>query len=119
MQNDTICSLNSWITFLKELNSNIIHMHLYQNETGVLFKVNTGVSLVAANSVSLLVKYPSGTEIEWLSEKSTVEDGIILYTTKPNDLSEIGTYFLQAKVLTDTATLYGDTAQFRVRKPYD
>lgn len=69
---------------------------IYVNAVGVEFRLNTGVDISAATLLEIHVKKPSGI-VKWTAARYLTTQKIT-YTTVVGDLSEAGTYTLQAYV---------------------
>lgn len=93
---------------------------IYVNEIGVTFRVSTGIDLTSASITVLKVKKPSGALVEWATTVyGAATNGVLQHVTTSGDLSESGTYTLQAYVeLTDGGKYYGESVTFRVYDTY-
>lgn len=98
---------------------------VYVDAIGVGIECNMYEDMTGAYDVSLLVRKPDGTEVEWTdADPGIVEvDGVdspnfILYTTVDGDLDQSGRYKVQPKFSMSGATNYGNTDYFRVYKRY-
>jgi len=79
----------------------------YVGTTGVKLGVETGQDLSNAMQVSLLIKKPDGTQVEWAG---TVNGTKIEYIVQQGDFDQAGIYKIQAKVtFADGAVWYGNT----------
>jgi len=71
---------------------------IYQNAIDIVFRLDTGLSnLDTATSIKILVKKPSGSEVEWTATQYSTTPKIS-YTTVAGDLDEVGQYILQSSV---------------------
>lgn len=89
----------------------------YKDETGRKLIVSTGTTLTG-KTVSLIVRKPSGTEVEWAGAVG-VDATTIEYTIASGALDEVGVYTLQAKIVSGGTTSYGEAVQFRVYQKYE
>ncbi|MBO8180276.1 MAG: hypothetical protein H0Z19_07330 [Archaeoglobus sp.] len=79
----------------------------YVGTTGVKLTVETGQDLSDTMQVSLLVKKPDGSQVEWVG---TANGTKIEYIIQSGDLDQAGIYRVQAKaVFADGAVWYGNT----------
>jgi hypothetical protein len=84
----------------------------------VTIRLDTGIDLTGADSVTINVKYPephTPPEATWIS---TIEGTKIKYTTLSTDLDVAGEYFLQAIYNIVAGEIPGDTAVLRVSERY-
>ena len=88
----------------------------YIGDYGTQVILNTGEDLTQAtiNTVSILVKKPSGSFITWVG--SVLETTKILYELKEGDLDETGTWIIQAIVDASIWKGKGRTSSFRVKR---
>ena len=84
----------------------MIMSKVYINTEGILIKVETGIDLSGATKVSLKVRKPSGTEVEWIG---TADGTKITYITQTGDLDEAGLYKIQAYIEKGSLKILGDT----------
>ncbi len=90
---------------------------IYAGTVGVTLHVETTIDLTGASAVSLLVRKPSGKEVEWVGSPAGTT---ITYTTQANDLDEAGLYTLQAKATYPDGSLFlGETVRFTVFEKFE
>jgi hypothetical protein len=89
---------------------------VYKDDVGVQIRVNTGIDLTSATTVSLFISKPNGQNTTWTPTKEQpYTSGILVYTTMQGDLNAAGTYKLQAYVkFSESQILYGETGSFQV-----
>ena len=89
---------------------------VFVGEVGKRFEVDTEYPIPSGATVSLIVKKPSGTKIEWAG--SIESNTYIVYETNIGDLNEAGTWQLQAKIQWNDGVkdnvLYGEITSFEV-----
>ena len=89
---------------------------LFQNATGIIFNVDTGMNILGATTVELIVKKPDESVVKWKGK--IVNNRFITYVTQEGDLDQVGTYILQAHVITSDGNEYfGDIVKFYVYPP--
>jgi hypothetical protein len=89
---------------------------LYQNATGVQITLETGYNIAAASALTMAVKKPDATTVEWTATLSGTT--ALRYVTAANDLDQAGEYFLQAKVTVGALVTRGETAKLVVSEPF-
>jgi hypothetical protein len=73
-------------------------MTIYQNDADIVFRLDTGIdNLNAATKIQILVRKPSGLEVEWTASQYGTTS-YITYTSLLGDLDEAGDYVLQAYI---------------------
>lgn len=80
---------------------------IYTGTVGIKLIVETGQDLSTASQVSLLVKKPDKSQVEWVgvANGTTIE-----YVVKSGDLDQAGIYRIQAKVtFANGSVWYGHT----------
>lgn len=93
---------------------------VYRGDIGIKIVLNTEADLSDATTAKIIVKKPSGAEVEWIANFEDRIAGKISYTTTNNDLDEVGVYKLQAYVeFTNGTKLYGETAEMVVFDKYE
>lgn len=94
---------------------------IYVGDIGVTVNVATGLDLTTAETTTLLVRQPDGTEVEWAAAvDGDATDGNLTYTTVDGDLPRRGAYKLQAYVVLSSGEIfYGETANFHVYNEYE
>ena len=88
----------------------------YIGDYGTQVILNTGEDLTqpTVNSVAILAKKPSGSEVTW--DASVYDTTKILYELKEGDLDETGTWIIQAIVDASLWQGKGRTSSFRVKR---
>ena len=86
----------------------------YIGDIGTLIRVDTGVDIHDATTVSLLVLKPSDVIEEWDGEVDEDFPTEIQHTTELGDFTSAGTYKVQAYVETTEGTWKGSTTSFVV-----
>lgn len=92
-------------------------MKHYVGEYGTKLRIYTGQDLTNALQVSLIVKKPNGTEVEWIG--AVVDTNYIEYTVRNGDFDIPGKYVLQAKIVANNGEWYGDRFTIVVYDKYD
>lgn len=97
---------------------------LHQDDVGTRLLVTVqesgvGYDLTSASGLQILIKNPSGTLLH--KEASTLDDGsalsgVMYYDTASGDISQVGVYKLQAKVLSATTTFSTEVYTFPVNQ---
>lgn len=65
---------------------------IFQDDWGHPVRIETGVSLVGYDTVTLYVTKPSGTEVEWDLIVISPPLGTVGYTLVEGDINEVGIY---------------------------
>ena len=89
----------------------------YVGTVGLIINVDTGIDLTAATATKLLVRKPSGEEVEWAAVVTTDPFGDstrLRYITAVGDLDEEGFYKVQANATIGDWTGKGKTTSFKV-----
>ena len=84
---------------------------VYVGDTGTLIKLDTGVSLVGATALSIMVKKPGGATLTWTA---TASGNHLVYTTLAGDLNIPGTWKLQASITLPSGKWTGETALLQI-----
>jgi hypothetical protein len=87
----------------------------YKPDIGTVIALDTGVSILGASAVSIEVKKPSGATVSWVGAVGA-DNQSVEYTILAGDLTESGTYKLQAKVVIGSGTWYGQTTDYSVKE---
>lgn len=93
---------------------------IYRDDVGQKLLVNTNTDLSEGTITKILVKKPSGIEVEWgAAVEEPASEGKISYFIEEGDLDESGTYIIQAYCeFSDGSELHGDTDSFFVHKKF-
>ena len=89
---------------------------VYVGDVGTVITVDCGVDVSSASSLALAVRTPLGNETTWPATLASATT--ISYTTLAGDLSEAGTYLLQAKIDMGSWSGLGATAKLVVRPKF-
>ena len=94
---------------------------IHKGDIGTVFQLtikdqdDAVVNLSTATTKKILIKSSNNSISEKTGEfLSDGSDGIIKYTTIENDISKIGIWSIQAKVIFVTGTWYSDIQEFKV-----
>jgi len=75
---------------------------IYKGDQGFKLRVETNVDLTNATNMSLAVKKPDGTVVQWISnappEAGLNGNSIMVYISGPNDFDVAGDYLIQALI---------------------
>jgi len=90
---------------------------IYEDDWGVVVKINVGIDLTLASAYSCYVVKPNGLIASWSPTiQLPATDGILIYTTQSNDFNVPGNYRLQAIIVFPSGSFTGELATFRVYK---
>ena len=89
---------------------------LYVGDVGIIVECETNLNCTTATAKKLKGSKPDGTAIDWTCtlKGGDTDSSILTYTTVFADLSQSGTYKLQAYVTFADGIYYGNTVSFRV-----
>lgn len=93
-------------------------MSVTEKDLGVQFQLNTGIDITAATTANILYEKPSGDTGSFTGATSSTSY-VVYTTTAAGDLDEVGTWKLQAYVVTPTWTLRGIVAKVKVIEALD
>ena len=89
----------------------------FVGDVGTDVIVNCGVDISGSSNRKLLVKKPSGTEVEW-TPANVYQSNYLRYTIGSADFNEAGTYQLQSFLTLSSWTGRGELAEFRIYDHY-
>jgi hypothetical protein len=97
---------------------------VHYNDIGTVFLItvndcvsgtSVALDLSTASSLQVILKSPSGVSYtKTASFYTNGTDGKIVYVTINNDLNEVGTWSIQAKITIPTGTFRSDIGTFKV-----
>ena len=88
----------------------------YQGDVGTEIYVDTCSDISTATFVSLKVKKPDGTDVEWVGVVSDTTK--IKYVVQVGDFDQVGEYRVQSYVEMPSWSGLGDTTTFMVSQPF-
>lgn len=102
------------------IEDSFVNSKVYVDAIGLKLIFNTGVDLTAATALTVLVKKPDNSNVEWTASAALYNDAFtrVLYTTKALDLSQSGMYEFQPKIVFAGKTSIGSTGRLTVYKRF-
>lgn len=89
---------------------------IYQGTVGVVVILDTSIDLTSASERKILVRKPSGAEVEWAATLSG--STALQHAIAADDIADAGEYFLQAKVTIGSLITRGETAKLIVSENF-
>lgn len=91
---------------------------IFKNDVYTMFRINGGKDLTLASSLTVKVKKPDGSEVEWTGELYSLDNNKIKYIIQPGDLDQSGQYKANAYYIFPDWEGRGNTFKFTVYEPY-
>jgi len=88
----------------------------YSGEVGTAIVVDCGRDVSEATICKILVKKPSGDEVEW--DATVYQSNYLRYVVEEDDLDEVGEYEVQSYVEIDDWSGKGVTDRFIIYEKY-
>ena len=95
---------------------------IHLNDIGTEFRItiidcaSAAIDISSATSLNMIFKKPSGTTVTQTATAYDATNGILTYTTVDGDLTEIGTWKIQAQVVATNGTWKSEFKSFKVHR---
>lgn len=89
---------------------------VYIGDTGTAVELDTGVDLSGATVTEIAVQKPDGSAATWAA--SVTGSTKLRYVSLAATFDQAGTWRVQAKVTLPSGAWRGETAEFKVYKPF-
>jgi len=87
---------------------------VYKTSLGVKIEITMDIDLSGNDGVTLTVKKPDNSTVEWTASIDDATGGVVSYTSEANELDILGEYIVQPKVTFTGKVYFGTPVKFTV-----